>query len=381
MIPTPTTRLFLFILAAIIFLPVPGHTQDKSGGAPKRPPAPVTVLPVEQKQVSRQVTLVGSVEALATSVVASEVGGVVASFPAKEGRRVKKGDLLVRLKARQSELELKGRVAERERIKANLENAQKELDRVGRLRASKSLSQRSYDDALYAHRAMSQALLVAESQIETLAYHIEQKSVVAPFDGFVAAEHTQVGQWIQPGGPVVTLVDISRVRVAVDVPERYAVQLLPDARVQVSIPSLAGETREGKIDVILPQGNAMTRTFPVRVLFDNPGFVIKAGMEAVATFDLSEQFSALMVPKDAVVTAGDRSLVYRVVDAKAFPVPVAVEGYHDGLAVVTGDLKAGDLVVVRGNERLMPGQAVAPKTEDGEQKTEDGEQKTEEGLN
>jgi SOS-response transcriptional repressor LexA len=57
--------------------------------------------------------------------------------------------------------------------------------------------------------------------------------------------------------------------------------------------------------------------------------------------------------------------------------PVAVEGYHDGLAVVTGDLKAGDLVVVRGNERLMPGQAVAPKTEDGEQKTEDGEQKTE----
>jgi multidrug resistance efflux pump len=50
---------------------------------------------------------------------------------------------------------------------------------------------------------------------------------------FVAAEHTQVGQWIQPGGPVVTLVDISRVRVTVDVPERYAVKLLTDARVKV----------------------------------------------------------------------------------------------------------------------------------------------------
>jgi hypothetical protein len=65
-----------------------------------------------------------------------------------------------------------------------------------------------------------------------------------------------------------------------------------------------------------------------------------------------------------VVTAGDRSLVYRVADAKAFPVPVAVEGYHDGLAVVTGELKAWDMVVIRGNERLMPGQDVAPKTED-----------------
>ena len=243
-------------------------------------------------------------------------------------------------------------------IKANLENAQKELERVGRLRENNSIPQRTYDDALYSHRALSQALLVAESQIETLSYRIQQKTVVAPFDGFVAAEHTQVGQWIQPGGPVVTLVDISRVRVAVDVPERYAVQLPPDGRVQVTLTSLTEDGREGTIDAILPEGNAMTRTFPVRVLLDNPGFAIRAGMEAVVTFDLSERFSALMVPKDAVVTAGDRSMVYRVNDAKAFPVSVTVQGYHDGLAAVTGELTAGDLLVVRGNERLMPGQEV-----------------------
>jgi hypothetical protein len=107
-------------------------------------------------------------------------------------------------------------------------------------------------------------------------------------------------------------------------------------------------------------------------LLDNPGFAIRAGMEAVATFDLSERFTALMVPKDAVVTAGDRSLVYRVNDGRAFPVSVKVEGYHDGLAAVTGDLKAGDMVVIRGNERLMPGQEVAP-SEDSEQKTEEGQ--------
>jgi RND family efflux transporter MFP subunit len=169
---------------------------------------------------------------------------------------------------------------------------------------------------------------------------------------------------------VVTLVDISRVRVAVDVPERYAVQLYPDSRVQVTITSLAGDARNGKIDVILPKGDAMTRTFPVRVLFDNSDFAIRAGMEAMATFDLSGRFSALMVPKDAVVTAGDRSLVYRVNDGKAFPVSVTVEGYHDGLAAVAGDLKVGDMVVIRGNERLMPGQNVV-FTKDSGQKTED----------
>ncbi|MBC2744046.1 MAG: efflux RND transporter periplasmic adaptor subunit [Desulfosarcina sp.] len=359
MISTKTMRLFILLLAATIALPVSGLSQDKSGAANRRPPSPVTVVPVVEQSIARQVTLVGSVEAVATSMVAAEVGGVVEAFPAKEGRRAKKGDLLVRLKKRVLELELKGRVAERERIKANLENAQKELERVGRLRENNSIPQRTYDDALYSHRALSQALLVAESQIETLTYRIEQKTVTAPFDGFVAAEHTQVGQWIQPGGPVITLVDISRIRVAVDVPERYAVQLLPDARVQVAVTSLADDMREGKIDVILPKGDAITRTFPVRVLLDNPGFAIRAGMEAVATFDLSKRFTALMVPKDAVVTAGDRSLVYRVKDAKAFPVPVNVEGYQGALAAVTGDLKIGDMVVIRGNERLMPGQDVA----------------------
>jgi len=376
MIPTTTLRRFIFLLAAALVLPVAGLAQDQSGVATKRPPSPVTVLPVVENSVSRQVTLVGSVEAVATSVVAAEAGGVVAAFPAKEGRRVKTGDLLVRLKTRELELERKGRVAERERIKANLENAQKELERVGRLRQNNSISQRTYDEALYSHRALSQALLVAESQIETLAYRIEQKTVVAPFDGFVAAEHTQVGQWVQSGGPVVTLVDILQVRVVVDVPERYAVQLPPDGRVQVTVTSLAEDGREGKIDAILPRGDAMTRTFPVRVLLDNPGFTIKAGMEAVVTFDLSERFSALMVPKDAVVTAGDRSIVYRVNDGKAFPVSVTIHGYHDGLAAVTGDLAAGDLLVVRGNERLMPGQEVAA-SEDRGQRTEDRGLKTE----
>ena len=363
MTPTKCLRPVIFLLAAIFSLPVPGLPQDKSE-APKRPPAPVVVVPVVEKQVSRQVTLVGSVDAVATSIVAAEVGGVVASFPGKEGRQVKKGDPLVRLNARELELERKGRVAERERIKANLENAAKELERVGRLRENKSLPQRTYDDALYAHRAMSQALLVAESQIDTLAYRIDRTTVTAPFDGFVVAEHTQVGQWIQSGGPVVTLVDISSVRVAVDVPERYAVQLLPESRVRVTIPSMAGEVRDGRIDVILPRGDSMTRTFPVRVLLDNPDFAIKAGMEAAATFDLSDRTTALMVPKDAVVTAGDRSLVYLVRDARAVAASVTVVGYHEGLAAVSGDLKAGDMAVIRGNERLMPGQDVAAKTED-----------------
>lgn len=360
---TQHMRWLILLLTTAITQPLVGLSQEPVGAPGGRPAAPVEVALVTETRVSRQLTLVGSVEAVATSVVAAEVGGVVAAFPAKEGSPVKRGDLLVRLKTREFELELNGRVAERERIKANLENAQAELQRVRRLRENNSVPQRTYDDALFTYRALSQELLIAESQIDTLAYRIGQKTVTAPFDGFVVAEHTQVGQWVDSGGPVITLADISRVRVAVDVPERFVVQLRPDEPVRLTITSLFDRVRQGNIDAIVPRGDPMTRTFPVKVVLDNPDFSIKAGMEAVAFFDLSEGLSTLTVPKDAVVTAGEQSLVYRVIDNQVFAVAVTVAGYHDGLAHVSGDLEAGDQVVIRGNERLMPGQHVTILTE------------------
>jgi multidrug efflux pump subunit AcrA (membrane-fusion protein) len=95
---------------------------------------------------------------------------------------------------------------------------------------------------------------VAESQIETLSYRIEQKSVTAPFDGFVAAEHTQVGQWIQPGGPVVTLVDISRSGWSWTSPNAMRFNCCPMHAVQVSVTSLAEERGKAKSTLSCPRG-------------------------------------------------------------------------------------------------------------------------------
>ena len=91
MIAIQSMQRFTLLLVIMYALPSAVFSQDKPGAAPKRPPAPVTVVPVTEKQVARQVTLVGSVEAVATSIVAAEVGGVVAAFPTQEGRRVRKG--------------------------------------------------------------------------------------------------------------------------------------------------------------------------------------------------------------------------------------------------------------------------------------------------
>ena len=348
-----------FLIATTICL-LPASTllaKDPEKGK-EPPPSPVQVAVVKTKTVSNQISLVGTTEAIAKSTVASEIAGLVEHFPIKEGDFVKKGGLLANLKETELRLRLKGAAAAKKRIQANLQNAEKELTRVSKLKETNSIAEKQYDTAFYTYRALSQELLQEESEIELLEYELKQQKVLAPFSGFVAKEHTQIGEWINKGGPVVTLLDLDKVQITVDVPERYSVLLAPRGNVNVSIKSVSNNSISGKIYSVLPQGNPDSRTFPVRIHIESPGHKIKSGMEAMVTFNLTTEKKALLVPKDAVVTAGNNRLVFMVNDDKAIPVPVKIIGYYDGDVAVEGNLNPGIQVVIRGNERLRPGQAV-----------------------
>jgi RND family efflux transporter MFP subunit len=336
------------------------HGEDKGNEPQGPPPVPVKVGQVLQETVSEQITLVGTTEPIARSNVAAEISGLVEEFPVREGDFVKKGEVLVRLRSSDLRLRLKSAEAAREKVRAKLVFAEKELTRYSTLKNADSIAARRYDEALYQEQSLGQELLRTEAEIELLRDDIKKMTVLAPFSGFVAKEHTQVGEWLPTGGPreVVTLLDMGQVRITVDVPERYAVQLLPQSPVRVLVASLSNEPLLGKISAILPEGDANARTFPVRVTLTNTDFRIRAGMEAKATFSLGTTRDALLVPKDAIVTAGTNRLVYMVGSSTAQPVNVQVIGYYDGNVAVEGSLEPGDRVVIRGNERLRPGQPV-----------------------
>lgn len=353
------SKSFLTVLIVLLILTSTSTSMaGEAGKNMKPPPVPVKVALVEVKMVSNQISMVGTAEAIAKSIVASEVSGVVEDFPVQAGDFIKKGQSLVRLKDTEMHLRLKGYIAAREKVRADLENAEKELSRLRQLKDTNSIAERKYDGALFVRQALSQVLFQREAEIEHLEYEISQKKVFAPFSGFVAEEHTQIGEYVKPGDPVVTLVDLGQIRITVDVPERYVVMLPQRGKVSVLIKSFSSEPFPGNIYAVLPQGDPDSRTFPVRINLENPNFKIKSGMEATVTFNLTGNKSALLVPKDAVVTAGNNRLVFSVVSGKAIPVNVNIFGYYDGNVAIDGNLKPGDRVVVRGNERLRPGQSV-----------------------
>lgn len=345
---------FLAILAGVNFTSF-SYAQEQKKASPA---VPVKAAPVLKKIVRDQISLIGTTEPIRESVVASEVSGLVETFYVKAGDYITRGTPLAMLGSTGARLRLKGAMAARAGIQASLVLAEKELQRISNLKSTNSVAERQYDEAFYTHSASEKDLLMNAADIEQLEYEISRKKVQAPFTGFVAAEHTQVGEWINTGGPVVTLVDMNRILIIVDVPEKYMVGIKSSSNVRAVINSLGTSSLSATVSTILPKGDPKARTFPVHIELPNKSFRIKSGMTASVTFSVGEKRTVKLLPKDAIVTSGNRRLVYTVAEGKAVPVSVQVMGYYDNDAAIQGALEPGQKVVVRGNERLRPGQTV-----------------------
>jgi RND family efflux transporter MFP subunit len=169
---------------------------------------------------------------------------------------------------------------------------------------------------------------------------------------------------------VVEVVELDPVEVQVFVSEEFVSQVEPESDADIVFDALADRQFPAKVVSVVPQADLQSRTFPVKVRLENPTEggqpVIKSGMFARVTLLGKTQDEVLMVPKDSLVLNGDQRAVYvcHSGETEADPVrvrPVSVQlGISEGgWIAVSGDLSAGQQVVVKGNERLRSHQAVS----------------------
>ncbi len=379
-------------------------------------PAHVEVAAVIAKSVVPGRTFVGTVVPSRVSTVGTEVEGLVVAYLVDEGDRVEAEQPLCRLRTRALEIALAGAQAQlrlRQQELIELENGARPEERaqaqarLGQAKADLELARwkRERTRALFEKGSVTEdevketslaalrgeekvreeeegvALVeagpraerkeqaranvaVQQAVVDRLDEDLKRHTILAPFAGYVVREHVEVGQWLGKGSPVVEIAALDEVDILLPVLEDYVTGIRVGARAAVTVGALAGAAREGKVVHVVPSGDPRARTFPVKVRVPNPperGAVrLKAGMFARVVLAVGEPAPALLVPKDALVLGGPSPIVY-VVDEPAStvrPVPVEAGLAEDGLIVVTGPLAEGQKVVVRGNERLRPGQPV-----------------------
>jgi len=363
MIPSTPGRLSLLLAMSLLLSAFPAFSQAAEKQPPKGPPpALVATAPVEVGRLQMPQLLVGSSEPRRIAEVAAETSGLVIKVAARQGARVKKGDVLVQLRDTRQKLlrdEARARLAE---VASRLRKAEADAKRAEGLFDSKFIS----DEELQARLTERDTLLRQQDQLRAVIRLIEDKLarmvIRAPFDGQVVAEKTEEGEWLGEGDPAVVLADLATVKVMVPVPEQSIARVRVGDEVPVSFDALSAPSFQGRVTAIIPRADAQARTFPVQVDVPNPDGLVLAGMLARVSFAIGDEGEVVFVPKDALVPRPDgSSYLVQAVEGRAVVVPVRlVSGSGATFAVVPldGVLKAGDRVVVRGNERLRPGQSL-----------------------
>lgn len=322
------------------------------------PPALVVTETVVREPIHERLSLIGTAQPLRDSLVASEVEGRVTARSIEHGDRVEAGTVLVELDSTRLRKELDRVRAQQVDAQAQLELAEIQAGRARRLFEREILSRGEMDEAAAKLRSNQGRVGSIEAQLASIEHDLASAVIRAPFAGVVTELHTEIGEWIARGAPVVRLTDLSTVEIRVEVPERHFRRLVTDAPVPARVDALPGLTLSGKIFAGVPQADPEARTFPVFVRAPNPAEQVGSGMLVGVELTLSGGDEALLVSKDAVVRQAQQELIWVVEDGAVRAVSVRTGRGVGSRVEVHGDVAEGDVVVVRGNERLAPGQPV-----------------------
>lgn len=302
------------------------------------------IYQVKAAPFERTVSTVGTLRANEAVVLVPELSGRLIRIDVKEGSEVTKGELLFKLD--DSELQATMREIE-ERLKLATTNK----ERVAELLPRNAISRQEYDIS-------TSGLAVLQAQRDTQAVAISKTEIRAPFSGRVGVREVSEGAYISPSTPLITLQDVSLIKVDFPLPERYSNDVRTGQKFTFTVAG-NGEVFEGKVTVVEPAIEAATRSLRVRGVCASPKGLLPGGFAEV-NLTLDGQARGFLVPSQAIVPSQRGSGVYVIKQGKAELVAVETGVRTQDQVQVLSGLNEGDQVATTNLLRLRPGLEVTP---------------------
>ncbi len=339
-------------LGMVVWLTACGGAASDRGAPPS---ALVRVATVQSGTLTESWHTVGEVHALQQASLAVGADGPVARVLVREGDLVDAGELLLELDLSLAHAEARAAgaaVAEAEAELARLKGALARREKVG----GEVLGLEALEDATQAVAAQQARLEGRRADEGRASALLDRQRLRAPFAGVVTGRSADPGDWVRTGDPLLSLVSTEQSEVHARVPDTVSQTLQAGDTVTVSgsaVPVLA----------VVPTLDPTTRTSLVRIQAP-PRTVVGEAVDVTVPVEWTNR--GVKVPRDALIADPEQARLVRVVDGKADVVPVRVLVSTQTEALVEADgLVEGDVVVVRGNERVRPGQAVRVEGTDG----------------
>jgi RND family efflux transporter MFP subunit len=360
--------LLLGVIAAGWWL---GKSKSQEAQAKKSPQAiPVVTASAESRDVPVKIKANGSVTALQTVDLRSQVTSTVREVHIREGQNVAKGDLLFSLDARADEANIRKAEAQIAKDRADLATARRNLERQQELYRQKFISQSALDVVQNQVDTLTGQLAVDEAALESTRVARGYAEIRAPFAGRTGTINVRAGSLVQPGATgaaLVTITQIEPIAVSFTLPESELgglQQALAAGPVTVSAtPQTGGETFRGRVSFVDNAVDTASGTIRVKAEFANAGSKLWPGMFVNTELSPRTLKAATVVPAQAVQTGPESRFVYVVdPDHKVELRKVTLAYIDEGIAVVAG-LPGGARVVTEGAQNLRPGSVVTEATD------------------
>ncbi len=329
--------LALLLLVAALALPKLLVSGRNSGGRPsgsgQQNLLAVQARVVQPKLLQNSIRTTGTLLANEEVELRSEATGKVTGIFFKEGSRVSKGDLLVKindadLRAQLQKLQFQKELAEEREFR---QRTQLETDLT---------SQEQYDIAL-------NALNGVKADIEVVEAQIAKTEIRAPFDGHIGLKYISAGSYLSPTVKVANLLNIHPIKIEFSIPEKYATEVQTGDKISFTIQG-SGNTYEGEIYAIEPKIDPLTRTVLVRALSPNPRRTLYPGAFADVQLIIEQIPNALLIPTEAVIPELNAKKVFLYKSGKAVAVAVETGIRNPEEIQVTSGITAGDTVITNG---------------------------------
>ena len=303
---------------------------------------------VTPQPLADEVRAIGTVQAYQEVEISPEISGKVKAMHVCVGDQVKQGDLLVEIDDEARQIALTQKKALLKKAEATRKKSLKDAQKGGSLFKQGVISDSESDDIELGKQIADADLDLARADVMKAEKELRDTKILAPFDGTVALEDIEIGKMVSPGQNLLTLIDISQVKIVVTVSELDITKLSEGSHVEIIIDSLPGKPCMGKVATVGLKADDATRTYPVEIIVTNEGEILLPGMISRVTIATKEPKEVIMIPKTAVASKKGQMVTYVMNQGKVEQRRVHLGQEQGEQVIVEKGLEAGDMLVVSG---------------------------------
>lgn len=305
----------------------------------------VKVTEIKQELFTDEFKVVGVVKPFTTAKLSSEEGGLILSIYKDKGGYVSKGQIVARLKKDVD-------IANYEQLEAQYELARINYEKQKQLWEENATTELQYLTAKWQMEATGRSLNVLRTRLRS-------EYIRSPISGIVEEKFMNKGEMSAPGVPILSIVDVSSVKISAGVPEKYLTQIKTGQKVKITVDVLPGVEFTGKINYISPSLSTLNRTFEIEIIISNKDRLLKPEMNANVIITKKEINEAVVITQDLIIDYGDEKFVY-VLDANSIARKrkIKTDGRNGNAVLIIEGLKPGEKLITEGYQSLTDGDTV-----------------------